>query len=45
VRCVILKLKVQATVTNKANIEYMERHKQQEEEEEVEQHGEIPVEN
>jgi len=42
VRCVILKLKVQATVTNKANIEYMERHKQ---EEEVEQHGEIPVEN
>jgi hypothetical protein len=41
VRCVILKLKVQATVTNKANIEYMERHKQ---EEEVE-HGEIPVEN
>ena len=40
VRCVILKLKVQATVTNKANIEYMERHKQ----EEVE-HGEIPVEN
>jgi hypothetical protein len=44
VRCVILKLKVQATVTNKANIAYMERHKQQEEEE-VEQHGEIPVEN
>jgi hypothetical protein len=44
VRCVILKLKVQATVINKANIEYMERHKQQEEEE-VEQHGEIPVEN
>ena len=31
VRCVILKLKVQATVTNKANIEYMERHKQEEE--------------
>ena len=43
VRCVILKLKVQATVTNKANIAYMERHKQ--EEGEVEQHGEIPVEN
>ncbi len=31
VRCVILKLKVQATVTNKANIEYMERHKQEQE--------------
>ena len=28
VRCVILKLKVQATVNNKANIEYMERHKE-----------------
>jgi len=26
VRCVILKLKVQATVNNKANIEYMEKH-------------------
>ena len=26
VRCVILKLKVQATVNDKANIEYMERH-------------------
>ena len=31
VRCVILKLKIQATVTNKANIEYMERHKQEQE--------------
>jgi len=27
VRCVIFKLKVQATANNKANIEYMERHK------------------
>lgn len=39
IRCVIFKLKVQATVTNKANIKYMERDI----EPDIEQHGEIPI--
>jgi hypothetical protein len=30
------------TAVNKENIAYMERHKNEEAEEEVEQHGEIP---
>jgi hypothetical protein len=44
VRCVIFKLKVQATVINKANIKYMERDIDPDIEEK-EQHGEIPIEN
>jgi hypothetical protein len=40
---VILKLKMKMTAVNKENIAYMERHKNEEAEEEVEQHGEIPA--